>query len=174
MVCITSRDVILDHPPHLRFSMVSVNMKSMNLSIFTSLASTSTADVLYLTSGADYGIYYSLGSKGLCGDWRSMASHGMSMKKSLSRSIDSSITVVYYYVSVEVMNSRFNNIRDSFSTISVHVDAICDFLWTFWYSVYGSVFHIKMSFISHQIHMDTTMCRTCSSQNPQIMSGGRP
>ena len=63
------------------------------------------------------------------GDWISVASHDLYLRRSFKRSISDSLTIVYSFGAGFVTEGRRSYRRDSFSTTVMYVDAICAFLW---------------------------------------------
>ena len=127
MVLIVSSDAFLYYSTQVLSSMASVIMLSINQSIQYKFASFSTAIVYAVTFGVEPGIYSYLGGKCLFGDWISVSCHDLYSRRSLHRSIVSSLIVVYYYGSRLVPNISYRQRRESFPKAAMHIDAICAF-----------------------------------------------
>ena len=55
---------------------------------------------------------------------------------------------MYYYGTIDVPNGIRKQRRDSFPVIYMHVECICDFVFTLLHSVSRSVIHIRILFWS--------------------------
>ena len=79
------------------------------------------------------------------------------VRRSLPRSIAASLMVVYYYGAGVVPKGIHSQIMASFTTIAMHVDAICGFVCKFRYAAPRYVLPISMSFEGHLMHMAVIM-----------------
>ena len=77
-----------------------------------------------------------------------------------------SLMVVYCVVEGVVPKTRHRQRKDSFTTIGMHVEAICVFAWTCWYAASRSVFPIRMPFEGHLMRMAAIMWSILRSQKP--------
>ena len=75
------------------------------------------------------------------------------MRRSFSKSIFTSLMVVYSASVVVLPKGRYRQRKPSFPTIAMHVDNFCAFEWTCWYAAPRSIFSISMSFECHLINM---------------------
>ena len=91
----------------------------------------------------------------------------MFTRRSFPRSIYASLIVVYSSGAGVVPNGILRKINARFSTISMHVDTIWEFVWIFWYVAPRSVFPIKMDFGGHLRRMNSIMWRIWRSKNMQ-------
>ena len=157
MVWMTNKSAFLARYTQHGSSMVMVMMSSMNSYIKASFSLIFTASWSALTSESEACIYSSLGRKFLWGNWRFVTSHGVSSRISSPRSIAASLMVVYYASAGVVPKGRRRQRKYSFSTIAMHDDAICAFVWTRRYTELRSVFPIRIFFEGHLMHMDAIM-----------------
>ena len=95
MVWMINKYAFLARSTQCGLSMVMVMMTSMNSFIEAYFSSIFTASWSALASGSESGRQSSLGSKCQCGDCRFVASHDVSARRSLPRSIYVSLVVVY-------------------------------------------------------------------------------
>ena len=75
-----------------------------------------------------------------------VASYYVSTSRLFKRLTDASLMVVYSSGAGVVTNGRLRQRKASFPTITMHVDAICVFVWTRQYASSRSVFPIRMRF----------------------------
>ena len=78
-----------------------------------------------ITNGTESGSNSSFGIKSLFGDWRIVASHEVSSRRSLSRYIDALQIGVYSYYDGVVPNEIQQYNSASSPTMDIQVDAIC-------------------------------------------------
>ena len=108
-------------------SMVMVTMLSMDPTIEASFASIFNGRWSALTIGSEAGRHSSLGSKYIWGDYRFVASHDVSKRRSFTRSISASLMVVYSASEGVVPKGRCRQRKASFLklkcmlTLSVHL-----------------------------------------------------
>ena len=93
--------------------------------------------------------YFSLESSLLCGDWSSMASHNVSMRRPLPISISDSLIILYSVGASVVLSVSLNQRRDIFPTITMHVDTICECACTLSYAVSRYILPISMHCFGH-------------------------
>ena len=101
---ITSSAIFLDRSNKFGSSLVIIMTSQKNLSIDTSFDMIYNARVPASTTVVKYGRYYYLGNKCLCGDHGFIASHNVSIRRSLPRYIYASLIVVYSYGASVVSN----------------------------------------------------------------------
>ena len=129
MVWFTNNAEFLVHSNQIGSSMVMGMILLMNPYVEASLYFMSTAGMYACTSGSDPVWYYSSLSRYLWGDWSSVASHDLYLRRSFHRSISDYLTMVYSSGAGFVKEGRRSHRRDSFSTTVMYVDAICAFWW---------------------------------------------
>ena len=108
-------------------STVMVMILSMNTSIDASVDVMSTANGYAVAIWLAGFCFSSCGSENPCGDFRSSVSQDSSRSRSLPRSIDDSLTILYYAGTgvVPKGNPRQRKVRSS--TIEMHVNAVVTF-----------------------------------------------
>ena len=146
MVWIVNNDTFLGLSTQIGTSMVMVIMSLLNPSIKYSFASMSTASASACTSGSFPGWYSSSWSRCLWGGWSSAASHDLSPRRSFPRLVAASLNVMYSYDAIVVLKSSRRHSRASWSTMAMHVDAICAFVWVRQYEVSIYVSPTRMRF----------------------------
>ena len=90
----------------------------------------------------------------------------MFVRRFFPRSIAASMMVVYYAGAGVVQKGRHRQRNDSFTTIEMHVAAICAFAWTCRYAVLRSIFPITMRFDGHLMRMAAIMWNILRRHNP--------
>ena len=104
----------------------------MNPSIDASVDVISTAKCSSITRCLADCCFSFCGIKDWCGEFRSSVSHDSYRSRSLSRSIDASLTVVYSAVSGLVLKRNLSQRKANLSTITMHVNAIVAFACIRW------------------------------------------
>ena len=94
-----------------------------------------------------------------------MVSHDVTMRRSLPRSISTSLIVLYSTGAYVVTIQSLNQIRASFQIITMHDDAICKFMCTLWYYVSRYILLIKINVIVHMSCMADVMFSIRSTNN---------
>ena len=128
-VWMTNIDAPFFHSIQCSSSTVMVMMSSMKPSIDASAA------VMYTARGYSFDIWLSecclsfFGSEYMCGELRLSAYQDLSLSISLPGYIDDFLTVVYSASVGVVPKGNLRQIRDSFSTIAMQVDAVVAFAW---------------------------------------------
>ena len=100
------------------------------------------------------------------GDWGSVASHHLSLRRSLPRPISASFNVVYSAGAGVVPRGELRHRRVRLSKMAMHVDAIRVFAWMRWYAASISGFPIRTCFDDRLIHMVSIMWSILMRQNP--------
>ena len=88
------------------------------------------------------------------------------VRRSLPRSIAASLMVVYYSGTGVVPKGIHSQIMASFTTIAMHVNATCAFMWTRRYAAPRSVSPIGMRFEGPLMRMAVIMWSIRRRQNP--------
>ena len=93
-------------------------------------------------------------------------SHDVSSRRSFPRFIAESLMVVYSAGAGVVPKGRCRQRKASFTTIAMHVNATCAFMWTRRYAAPRSVSPIGMRFEGPLMRMAVIMWSIRSRQNP--------